>query len=154
MFYVLALMSGFFIIGSMFINSRLSIKIGKIESLIVAMAVGSLVSLIAFASNIYFTDVFPSFNTVKIWMLSGGAIYIVLTLMFNHSVPKVPAIYTAVIVFISQIFMGNILDFIMYGQISFRNILGALLIAIGLIINSYIDKASVEIQDITSSRAN
>lgn len=146
MFYLLALTSGFFIIGSMFINSRLSIEIGKIESLIVAMATGSIVSFLAFVSNVYITTITPDFSLIKIWMLSGGAIYIALTLMFNKSVPKVPAIYTAVIVFISQIFMGNIIDYIMYGQISTRNIIGASLITIGLVINSYIDRPDTQLQ--------
>ena len=150
MFYLLALLSGFFIIGSMFINSRLSTEIGKIESLIVAMAVGSAVSFLAFISNIYITTASPDFSLVKVWMLSGGAIYIALTLMFNKSVPKVPAIYTAVIVFISQIFMGNIIDYLMYGEISTKNIVGALLIATGLVINSYIDKPKLELKNVST----
>ncbi|MGB3368493.1 MAG: DMT family transporter [Acidaminobacteraceae bacterium] len=152
MFYILALLSGFFIIGSMFINSKLSIEIGKIESLIVAMAVGSLVSFLAFLSNIYITTLTPDFSLIKIWMLSGGAIYIALTLMFNKSVPKVAAIYTAVIVFISQIFMGNIIDYIMYGQISLKNIIGALLIATGLLINSYIDKPQLNLDSTNATK--
>lgn len=150
MFYLLALLSGFFIIGSMFINSRLSTEIGKIESLIVAMAVGSFVSFLAFISNIYLLDIKPDFSLVKVWMLSGGAIYIALTLMFNKSVAKVPAIYTAVIVFISQIFMGNIIDYIMYGELSMKNIIGAILIATGLLINSYIDKEKVQLNQVAT----
>lgn len=149
MFYILALLSGFFVIASMFINSTLSTNIGKIQSLIVAMAVGLGTSFICFLVSTFFNDSVLEFSSVKFWMLSGGAVYIALTLMFNKTVSSVPAIYTAVIVFISQIFMGNILDYFIYGQISISNILGASLITVGLIINNYIDKAKLELDNIS-----
>ncbi len=58
----------------------------------------------------------------------------------NVVIPKIPTMYTTLLIFIGQIFTGIIIDYLRLSSISKGKIIGGLLILLGMLYNSNVDK--------------
>ncbi|RHW65938.1 EamA-like transporter family protein, partial [Clostridium botulinum] len=66
-----------------------------------------------------------------------GVLVIVLS---SYVTPKISSFYLTLIIFIGQLFVGIIIDYFTLNKLSLGNMLGGLLVLIGLTYNLLIDK--------------
>lgn len=76
----------------------------------------------------------------KPWMYLGGVLGVMTVLLFNVTVPRVPAFRLTLLSFIGQIFTGIALDFALGLEYSTSTFAGGMVIAIGLLINMLLEQ--------------
>ncbi|WP_432661848.1 DMT family transporter [Wukongibacter baidiensis] len=138
---IFAFLTGGLTIVSIIINSKLAMRIGVLQGILINYLVGLLFSVLVLLAN------FSSMNFsseilahIPFWAYLGGAIGIIGIAINNAVVPKIGAIYATLLIFIGQLFMGITIDFFIGNSISQGKIIGGLLILCGMVYNSYIDK--------------
>jgi transporter family-2 protein len=72
-------------------------------------------------------------------MLGGGLLAVLVVSGTNHVIPRIPAIYSALLLSSSQIITSIVLDYYMYDLFSTRLLIGAIVILIGMLGNVFID---------------
>ncbi len=73
------------------------------------------------------------------WIYLGGVIGVIVVMLFNIIVPKVPALKLTLLVFVGQVFAGIILDAIIGKNYSDKSFFGGIVIALGIAINMIIE---------------
>ncbi|WP_097027991.1 DMT family transporter [Clostridium peptidivorans] len=141
MYIILAAITGGLVILSMIINSRLADKIGVFQGTLVNYIVGLTFTLVlvilmkgpkGFITN--------NLGEVPFYGFLGGFIGVMVVATSNIIIPKIPAIYSALLIFIGQVFTGIIIDYIRLSSVSKGKIIGGLIIILGLLYNTSLDK--------------
>lgn len=145
LYIILAIVGGCLTILSMIVNSRLAVKIGVLQSTFINYIVGLFIALIL----AIFTGSLNNFqinnlNNIPFLAFLGGFIGVMVVAASNIIIPKIPIIYSTVLIFIGQIFTGIIIDYMMEGSVSKGKIIGGSLIILGMVYNSSIDKNKLE----------
>ena len=142
MLYIfLATLCGSITIVSMIINSHLAKKIGVFQGAFINYIVGFfstllLVIIVKGSVNLPING----FTKIPLWAFLGGALGVMVVSASNIVIPKIPTIYTTLLIFIGQLFTGILIDYFRVGFVSSGKIIGGLLILLGLMYNSSIDK--------------
>ena len=71
----------------------------------------------------------------NVWIYLGGAIGVVTVWLSNVVVAKIPQLYITLLMFVGQVFTGVIMDALHDGAFSTANIIGGVLVALGLALN-------------------
>ena len=71
----------------------------------------------------------------NVWIYLGGAIGVVTVWLSNVVVAKIPQLYITLLMFVGQVFTGVIMDALHVGAFSTANIIGGVLVALGLALN-------------------
>ena len=145
-YIILAVLCGCFTIISMIINSHLAKKIGVLQGTVINYIVGListilLITIVKSSMNLTFS----TFAKIPWWALLGGLIGVVVVASSNIVLPKIPTIYTTLLIFIGQLFTGILIDYFRVGFISKGKIAGGLLILLGLLYNSNVEKKELVI---------
>ncbi|WP_082761247.1 DMT family transporter [Clostridium sp. ATCC 25772] len=138
--YILAIIGGVLTTLSMVINSSLGKRIGVLQSTLINYIVGLLCSMIVLlivGSNVELSTV--EFNNIPIFVFCGGIIGVVIVYTSNIIIPKIPVVYSMLLLFIGQILAGIIIDFLINKEIEINKILGAMVVTIGILYNSKVD---------------
>ena len=140
-YIILAVLCGCITIISMIINSHLAKIIGVFQGTLINYIVGlattlSLIIIVKSSMNLSFS----SFNKIPLWALLGGMIGVAVVASSNIILPKIPTIYTTLLIFIGQLFTGILIDYFRVGFVSKGKIIGGILILLGLLYNSNVDK--------------
>lgn len=139
MFFILiSIASGAIVVISRILNTRLSEKVGLLESSFFNYLTGLLSVLILF-SIIKDKVTFNEFYTIPFWAYLGGALGIIIVILSSVVTPKMSSFYITLIIFIGQLFTGIIIDCITLKTIPFSKIIGGLLVIAGLGYNLHID---------------
>jgi len=141
LYIILAVLCGCITIISMIINSHLAKKIGTLQGTLINYIVGltsTILLMIIVKSSVNLS--FSSFNKIPWWALLGGLLGVMVVASSNVVLPKIPTIYTTLLIFIGQLFTGILIDYFIVGFISKGKIIGGLLILLGLLYNSNVDK--------------
>lgn len=143
---ILAFTAGVFVILSMIINSQLSKRIGTFHG----VRRNYLTGLISSVLVLYFTG-FDSGEFMRIlpdvhpvYLLGGGFLGVMIVAGSNRVLPRIPAIYTTLLIFGGQAVAGIIIDYIISGILIPRKLVGVLIIIIGLFINLLLEKSPVK----------
>ncbi|MBU3144274.1 DMT family transporter [Clostridium sp. CF012] len=147
LYIILAVFCGCITIISMIINSHLAKKIGTLQGTLINYIVGlstTILLMIIVKSN--FNLPYSSFTKIPWWALLGGLLGVVVVASSNIVLPKIPTIYTTLLIFIGQLFTGILIDYFRVGFISKGKIIGGLLILLGLLYNSNVDKKELIVQ--------
>lgn len=141
LYLILAVLCGCITIVSMIINSHLAKKIGVFQGTLINYIVGlfSTILLLIIVKNSVNLS-FSTFTKVPLWALLGGLLGVMVVSTSNIVIPKIPTIYTTLLIFIGQLFTGIFIDYFRVGFVSNGKIIGGLLILLGLIYNSNVDK--------------
>lgn len=126
---------------SMVINSSLGKKIGLMQSTCINYIVGlmgSLIVLLFLGSNLNISV--EEIKDIPIYIFLGGLLGVIVVYSSNLIIPKIPVVYSALLLFIGQILAGIGIDFILFGNLEIKKILGAIIISAGIIYNSKLDK--------------
>lgn len=141
-YIVLAIICGGLTIVSIIINANLGQKLGVFQGGFVNYAMGLSVTLIIIAL-LRLTGNFQmdNFTGIPFYAYLGGFVGVMVVVASNIVIPKIPAVYSTVLIFIGQIFTGLFIDYIRIGNISIGKIVGGLIIIGGIMYNSYLDKS-------------
>jgi len=142
MLYIfLAFISGFLVIISMIINSHLAKKIGVFQGTFINYVMGVIfTAIILLLSGDLFDTTFASLTDIPFWALLGGVIGVAVVSISNVIVPKIPVIYTTLLIFAGQLIVGILLDYFYGSSISKGKLIGGAFIIAGLVYNFIIDK--------------
>ena len=140
LYIILAVLCGAITILSMVINSHLAKEIGVFQGTFINYIVGLITSLLLiFIVRNSITLSFASFIKIPLWAFLGGLVGVIVVGSSNIVIPKIPTIYTTLLIFIGQLFTGILIDYFIVGFVSKGKIIGGLLILLGLIYNSKVD---------------
>lgn len=142
MLYIfLAFISGFLVIISMIINSHLAKKIGVFQGTFINFTMGVLfTTIILLFSGDLFATTFASLVDIPFWAFLGGVIGVAIVSISNVIVPKIPVIYTTLLVFAGQLIASISLDYLYGSSISKGKLIGGAFIIAGLVYNFTVDK--------------
>lgn len=145
MYIILAAITGGLVILSMIINSRLANKIGVLQGTLVNYIVGLgftlVLVMILKGPREFITN---NLSNVPFYGFLGGFIGVMVVATSNVIIPKIPAIYSTLLIFIGQVFTGIIIDYIRLSSVSKGKIIGGLIIVLGLLYNTNLDKEQIE----------
>ena len=139
LYIILAIIGGFLTIMSMVVNAGLGKKVGVFQGTFINYIVGLiLITILVFILGSSL-DI-NSLGNIPFYAFLGGSLGVLVVASSNIIVPKIPAIYTVLLNFIGQIFAGIIIDYIRFDFISKGKIIGGILIVLGILYNTGIDK--------------
>ena len=148
MFFILiSIASGAIVVISRILNTRLSEKVGLMESSFFNYFTGLLSALILFAIVKDKVTLIQFYN-IQFWAYLGGTLGIAVVILSSVVTPKMSTFYITLIIFIGQLFTGIIIDCITTKTIPFAKIIGGLLVVAGLAYNLHVDSTTEEIAQI------
>jgi transporter family-2 protein len=80
--------------------------------------------------------------SIPIWAYLGGMTGVLVVTLSSYITPKISAFYQTLFVFVSQLFVGIIIDYVSLNQLSAGKIVGGLLVLSGLTYNLLVDRKS------------
>lgn len=148
MFYVLiSIIAGAIVVISRILNTKLSEKVGLIESGFFNYFTGLFTSLIVFIIIKEKLSI-NQFTNLPFYAYLGGVLGVVIVILNSVITPKMSSFYATLIIFIGQLFTGILIDCITVNSISSPKIIGGILVVVGLAYNLYVDSLTEEIPSI------
>ena len=132
------MLAGVIIVVSRVLNTRLSEKIGLIESSYfnyLTAAVTSLILFIIIGENFSFS----SLSGMPFYAYLGGFLGVIIVILNSVVTPKMSSFYVTLLVFIAQLFSGIAIDWMIENTLPLAKIIGGLFVVLGLGYNLYID---------------
>ena len=144
MIYVLfAILCGVTNVLSRSVNFVLSDKIGMYQSTFFNYVFGLAGSiLILLISGETFKLFSASSYNAPWYIYAGGLLGVAVVTLLSFLSSKVSSFYLTLLLFVGQLFTGIIIDGLSTGKISIYQVVGGLLVVIGLSYNLYIDKVN------------
>ena len=137
MYIVIAAFTGALVILSMVTNSRLSEGVGIFQGVFINYVVGLVASIIILLFNLKTVSIA---SNIPWWAYAGGLFGLTVVALSNVLIPKIPTIYTTLLIFLGQLFTGMVIDFFTGNTISKGKFIGGILICAGLYYNLEVDK--------------
>lgn len=137
---LLAIFGGVLTTLSMIVSSTLGKKIGLIQSTVVHYIgglIGGIFILIGIGS-----ESAPSIidmSRMPLYIFLGGIIGVVVVYTSNIIIPKIPVVYSTLLMFSGQMLCAIIIDTIVMGDFSWQKLLGAIVVIVGIFYNSKVD---------------
>ena len=133
---LLAVLGGVLTTLSMVVSSSLGKKIGLIQSTIIHY-IGGLIGGIFILIGMGSVSV-PSIidmSRMPLYIFLGGIMGVMVVYASNVVIPKIPVVYSTLLMF-----SGQMLCAIVMGDFSWRKLLGAIIVILGIFYNSKIDE--------------
>lgn len=142
---LMALGTGLTIVAARTVNARLAERHGTVRSTVMNYITGLTASLLVLLLAGRGEPMLQSFQVSTNWfMYLCGAFGVILTVILNITVSRVPALALTLLQFTGQIFTGLVLDTLVKGSFSIQSAIGGLLVAIGLGVNTWLDNRRSE----------
>lgn len=139
----ISFISGISLVLSRTVNARLAEKTGALQGSLVNHLVGLPITvLIAFVIAKERISIIPASGSFQPWIYLGGILGVVVIMVLNIIVPKIPAFQLTMLVFIGQIFSGICLDVIIGNPYSDTSFEGGIVIAIGVAIHMIMERVN------------
>ncbi|MEN8079081.1 DMT family transporter [Clostridioides difficile] len=137
---LLAVLGGVLTTLSMVVSSTLGKKIGLIQSTVIHYIgglIGGIFILIGLGSKIVpsITDM----SKMPLYIFLGGIIGVIVVYTSNIVIPKIPVVYSTLLMFSGQMLCAIIIDAIVMGDFSWLKLLGAAIVVLGVLYNSRVD---------------
>lgn len=141
---VLSVGAGVSVVMARTVNARLSQEIGPLQGSLVNHLVGLpitlVVALLVTDHPVYSGVVSP----VRPWIYCGGMIGVIVVLLCNIVVPKLPAFHVTVLTFTGQLFTGIVLDLVSGERFSDASFRGGIIIALGVVVNMILEYLAIQ----------
>ncbi|MBC6696312.1 DMT family transporter [Terrisporobacter mayombei] len=143
MFYILvAILSGISNVISRSVNFVLSDKIGVYQSTFFNYIFGLIGSFILLVISGETFKLFTASSYSAPWIFySGGLVGVAVVSLQVFLSSKVSSFYLTLLLFVGQLFTGIIIDCVSTGKISVYQVIGGVLVIVGLGYNLYVDKS-------------
>lgn len=147
-FYMfLSILGGASVVLGRMINAKLSVKIGTLQSTLINYIVGlSFTVIIFFITGDTFKIGLDGITTIPFWAYLGGLMGVIIIMTSNYITPRISAFYLTLLVFIGQLFLGTILDYFIFHELSYTKGVGGLLVLTGLSYNLWIDQKRQKVE--------
>lgn len=137
---VVSFAAGVTIVISRTLNAKLadltSVRTGTFYNYMVGLIIAIPVFLLLGRNEIIMMEFAVSSN----WFIYlGGVLGVCVVLISNITVVKISALYLTLLIFIGQVFTGIVIDVVITQEMSSRNLIGGILVALGLCINLFLD---------------
>ena len=137
---LLAILGGVLTTLSMIVSSTLGKKIGLIQSTIIHYIgglIGGVFILIGIGSAS--TPSIVDMSRMPMYIFLGGIIGVIVVYTSNIVIPKIPVVYSTLLMFSGQMLCAIIIDTIVMGEFSWQKLLGAIVVILGIFYNSKVD---------------
>lgn len=138
---LLAILGGVLTTLSMIVSSALGKKIGLIQSTIIHY-IGGLIGGVFILIGMGSTSA-PSIidlSKMPLYIFLGGIMGVIVVYISNIVIPKIPVVYSTLLMFSGQMICAIIIDTIIIGEFSLKKLLGAIIVVLGIFYNSKIDE--------------
>ncbi|WP_297713037.1 DMT family transporter [Clostridium sp.] len=138
---LLAILGGVLTSLSMIVSSTLGKKIGLIQSTIIHY-IGGLIGGVFILIGIGNASA-PSIidmSRMPLYIFLGGMIGVIVVYTSNIVIPKIPVVYSTLLMFSGQMLCAIIIDTIVIGDFSWQKLLGAVIVILGIFYNSKVDE--------------
>ena len=138
--FLLAVFGGVLTTLSMIVSSTLGKKIGLIQSTIIHY-IGGLIGGVFILLGIGNASA-PSImdmSRMPLYIFLGGIIGVVVVYTSNIVIPKIPVVYSTLLMFSGQMLCAIIIDTIVMGEFSWQKLLGSVVVILGIFYNSKVD---------------
>jgi transporter family-2 protein len=145
-FMVLALISGLLPSISFIMNSQLGVARGIFKSAWMNYAVGlaTTLVLIAIVRPPLAQGAAGLGGTGILYIVGGGLLGVVMVVATNFIFPKIPALWSTLLMFTGQALTGVVIDAIAQGSFSGRKLAGTLIVLAGMGVNAALDRKKTE----------
>ena len=137
---LLAILGGVLTTLSMIVSSTLGKKMGLIQSTIIHYIgglIGGVFILIGIGSAS--TPSIVDMSRMPLYIFLGGIIGVIVVYTSNIVIPKIPVVYSTLLMFSGQMLCAIIIDTIVMGEFSWQKLLGAIVVILGIFYNSKVD---------------
>jgi len=118
------------------LSERTSVQTGAFYNYLVGLALSIPVFLLLGRGEIHLSE----FSFSHDWYIYlGGIVGVCVVLLSNYTALRISAFYLTLLVFVGQVFSGVLIDAILSGALSSRNLFGGILVAACLAVNLILD---------------
>ncbi len=79
-------------------------------------------------------------SKMPLYIFLGGIMGVIVVYISNIVIPKIPVVYSTLLMFSGQMICAIIIDTIIIGEFSLKKLLGAIIVVLGIFYNSKIDE--------------
>lgn len=141
MYLTIAFLSGVTIVLARVINYALADKIGIFQGTFFNYVLGLLGSVILL---LFSGETFKLFEISSYqgswWAYTGGLVGVGVIALSSYLSSKISAFYLTLLLFVGQLFVGILLDYLAIGYFSTIKLFGSVLVITGLSYNLFVDK--------------
>lgn len=141
-FSLLSVLAGVTVVLGRILNANLAQKIGTVQATTINYVVGLFFSFLLFIVINQGFQFSSSYAPLPIWAYCGGLLGIVIIMASNHITHHVPTFYLTLLVFLGQLSVGFIIDWLISKEFSTSKLIGSLLVVTGFTYNLILDKKS------------
>lgn len=137
---LLAVLGGILTTLSMVVSSTIGKKIGLIQSTIIHYIgglIGGVFILIGLGSKT--VPSITEMSTMPFYIFLGGIMGVIVVYTSNIVIPKIPVVYSTLLMFSGQMLCAIIIDAIVMGNFSWVKLFGAIIVVLGILYNSRVD---------------
>ena len=130
---LLAILGGVLTTLSMIVSSALGKKIGLIQSTIIHYIgglIGGVFILIGMGSASAPSII--DLSKMPLYIFLGGIMGVIVVYISNIVIPKIPVVYSTLLMFSGQMICAIIIDTIIIGEFSLKKLLGAIIVVLGI----------------------
>lgn len=141
-YLILSILAGVTVVLGRILNAKLAEKIGTVQATVINYVVGiffSFLFLLIMNRGLSFTG-HPS--QLPIWAYLGGILGVAIIMISNYTTPRVPAFYLTLLVFLGQLAVGILIDWLVSKDFSPLKLMGSLFVVAGFTYNLLLDKKS------------
>lgn len=139
-YVVLAFLAGVTIVVNRIINANLADKVGLLQGTFFNYLTGLVTAIVVLLiSN---EVILLTGAKVPWWAYLGGAVGVLVVGLSSYMNSKTSAFYLTLFMFIGQLFVGVVIDYMRSGVVSIGQIIGGILVLAGLTYNLRVDKKS------------
>ena len=145
---LLAVLGGVLTTLSMVVSSTLGKKIGLIQSTIIHYIgglIGGVFILIGLGSKI--APSIAEMSNMPFYIFLGGVIGVMVVYTSNVVIPKIPVVYSTLLMFSGQMLCAIIIDAIVMKDFSILKLIGAIIVVLGILYNSRVDAKENKIEN-------
>jgi len=141
-YIVMSFGTGFLVVLTMIFNSRLASYVGVFRATRINYITGLTCLIpIVFLSEIQISESIRILSRIHpVYIFGGGITGVFIVAGINYVVPRLPTIYTTILMFTGQVLTGLVIDFYMGHDFSIRLVVGTLLLVSGLGFNLWVKR--------------
>ena len=144
-YFSMAILAGISIVVARIINANLANRIGLFQGTVFNYLTGVLFSLIFLLFSKEMLSLGNiDWKSIPIWAYLGGIVSVAVVVLSSYVTPKISVFYQTLFVFIGQLFVGIIVDFVVLNQLSIGKVIGGILVLVGLTLNLVLDTKNLK----------
>ena len=142
---IVSFATGVCIVISRILNAKLatltSVRTSTFYNYIIGLIIATAVFFLLGRNELIYTKLVFS---PDVYIYFGGILGACIVLISNMTVAKISAFYLTLLVFVGQVFSGVLIDMLISREFSPRNLIGGILVAVGLCVNLLLDNKRFE----------